>query len=140
MSETEELIRALDDPPLYPCVAQFHNECPSDWGVHIFLIAAVFYYDDGTNEQAGPVQVDIAGPNGMVPLNSPKPTKCVTRVFGAVSVKAPGHDAQNFTKLNTGEPDHCMLLTHFVIGPKKSVSKADFKTLSPQNALSFETR
>ena len=81
MSETHELVASLDEP-LYPCVAQFHNECPPQWNVHILLIGAVFYYDDETNLQAGPLHVDIAGPNGMVPLKSPR-KRSASEVFGA---------------------------------------------------------
>jgi hypothetical protein len=56
-------------------VVQFHNELPPQWNVHIVAIGARFFYDDGTDVQVGPTPVDIAGPNGMVPLSSPDPAK-----------------------------------------------------------------
>lgn len=129
------------EDPTYPCVAQFHNETPAGWNVHIIAIGADFFYDDGTSVQVGPVQVDIAGPNGMVPLNSPNPKKCVVKVFGAIMVKAPGQNPQPFSKTNQAQPGQCMLLTHFILAPKATVDKKDHAArLDPAQVLSLEEK
>ena len=124
MSETrDDLLRSMDNGAVFPCVAQFHNELPPQWNIHIITIGARFFYDDGNDQQVGPIPVDIIGPNGMVPLNSPDPTKCVRQVFGILRAVHSGHEPRNLSRMNEGQPGNCMLVTHFIIRPKTNVSK-----------------
>jgi hypothetical protein len=124
MSETrDDLLTVTDSGAVFPCVVQFHNELPPQWNVHIVAIGARFFYDDGTDVQVGPTPVDIAGPNGMVPLSSPDLAKCVRQVFGAWRAVQPGHEPRNLSRMNEGQPGNCMLITHCIIKPRASVSK-----------------
>ncbi len=139
-SDLRDLLQAMEAPSTFPCVAQFHNETPPEWNVHIIGIGAVFKYEDNSAVQVGPIAVDIAGPNGMVPLNSPNPAKCVVRVTGAISVKAPGQDPQPFSKENAASPGNCLLLTHFILAPKSAVSSATFDRPKLSDILEFKAK
>ena len=123
-SASQSIAERLKSPPPYPCTAVFTNELPASWDVHIIAVGADFFYDDGTSAQVGPVAVDVVGPSGTVSLSSPNPLKCVNKVFGGASVKAPGEDPHLLTKTNTGQPGFCMLQTFFRVVPINTVKSA----------------
>ena len=126
MSETHELVASLDEP-LYPCVAQFHNECPPQWNVHILLIEWSFTMTTEQTYKLARCMSISRAQNGMVPLQFVVMKINVTQGLWRSASKSARSCPQNFTKFNDGQPGNCMLLTHFILGPKRSVSKAQFR-------------
>ena len=141
--ELLDAFRAFDDPPpsqLYPCTAIFVNECPVAMNVHIIAIGAKFFYDDGSDKQAGPVAVDLGGGGSEASLSSPDVTKCTVHVLGVVAVKHANDPPQNFQKQNDAVPGHCMIQTNFVLAPKSDVAKDASVRQSALTRVQFETR
>lgn len=107
------------------CTVNFVNNTPADWDVRIIEVGAHFFYQD---EKGNPTRdwqttksanLDSGQSDSIL---SDDPNGCVLAIYAGCTAYVPGDGNKTFTSPTTGDKDHCILSTNFVLGPAAAIS------------------